>query len=215
MLEELSESQQVKDKILEGAEKLFFQYGVRSVSMDDVARELSMSKKTLYQYFTNKDELVSEMARAYMLQEKGEYCNIANTTKNAIEELFNISVCLREHMEKMNPSLMYDLQKYHASAWQHFLDYKNEFIRGTVIENIRRGKKEGHYRSEIDEEILSILRVETIQMVFNESVFPKAKFHFPTVQMQVFDHFVHGLLTEKGTQLYKQYQSQEAKQSIS
>ncbi|MFY0600849.1 MAG: TetR/AcrR family transcriptional regulator [Cyclobacteriaceae bacterium] len=205
----------MKEKILEGAEKLFFQFGVRSVSMDDVARELSMSKKTLYQYFTNKDELVSEMARAHMAAEKQEFTDIARNTSNAIEELFNISICLREHMEKMNPSLIYDLQKYHSKAWQHFLDYKNEFIRGTVIDNIRRGKSEGHYRQEIDEEILSILRVETIQMVFDERFFPKAKFHFPTVQMQVFDHFVHGLLTEKGTQLYKQYQSQEAKQSIS
>lgn len=198
----------MKDKILEGAEKLFFQFGVRSVSMDDVARELSMSKKTLYQYFTNKDELISEVARVHMIAEKEEFTGIAKNTQNAIEELFNISLCMRDHMEKMNPSLMYDLQKYHATAWQHFVQYKNEFIRGTVIENIKRGKEEGYYRSEVDEEILSILRVETIQMVFDERFFPKARFHFPTVQMQVFDHFVHGLLTEKGTQLYKQYQSQ-------
>ncbi len=117
----------MKDKIIEGAEKLFFQYGVRSVSMDDVARELSMSKKTLYQYFTNKEELVTEVARTHLIEEKREFQCIARNANNALEELFSISKCLREHMQDMNPALMYDLQKYHPEAWQHFLSYKNEF----------------------------------------------------------------------------------------
>lgn len=200
----------MREKILEGAEKLFFQFGVRSVSMDDVARDLSMSKKTLYQYFKNKDELVSEVTREHMNTEKKEFCQIIDSTSNAIEELYNISNCMRQHMQNMNPSLMYDLQKYHPEAWQHFLDYKNEFIRGTVVNNIIRGKKEGYYRSEIDEEILSIIRVETIQNIFDNRIFPKDKFHFSDVQLQVFDHFVHGLLTEKGTERYKEYQLQKS-----
>ena len=85
----------MKDKIIEGAEKLFFQYGVRSVSMDDVARELSMSKKTLYQYFTNKEELVTEVARTHLISEKEQFQNIAQSAQNALEELFSISKCLQ------------------------------------------------------------------------------------------------------------------------
>ena len=195
----------MKDKIIEGAEKLFFQYGVRSVSMDDVARELSMSKKTLYQYFTNKEELVTEVARTHMIEEKREFQCIARNANNALEELFNISKCLREHMQDMNPALMYDLQKYHPEAWQHFLSYKNEFIRGSVIDNIRRGKAEGYYRSEIDENVIATIRVEVIQMSFDQHLFPKSEFKMIDVQMQVFQHFVYGLLTPQGYEKYKGY----------
>jgi TetR/AcrR family transcriptional regulator, cholesterol catabolism regulator len=197
----------VKDKIIEGAEKMFFQFGVRSVSMDDVARELAMSKKTLYQYFTNKEELITEVARTHMKAEKEQFQSIAQNTTNAIEELFNISKCLRHQMQEINPALVYDLQKYHPEAWQHFLAFKNEFIRGAVVNNIKRGKAEGFFRQEIDENILATVRVETIQMSFDQHLFPKSEFDLATVQMQVFDHFVHGLLTPLGTAKYQSYQS--------
>lgn len=198
----------MKDKIIEGAEKLFFQYGVRSVSMDDVARELSVSKKTLYQYFTNKEELVTEVARTHLITEKEQFTCFAQTSQNALEELFSISKCLREHMQEMNPALLYDLQKYHPEAWNYFLSYKNDFIRGNVINNIRRGKSEGYYRSEIDENVLAIIRVETIQMSFDQRIFPKATYDLTTVQMQIFDHFVHGLLTPAGNEVYQEYSAQ-------
>lgn len=201
----------MKDKIIEGAEKLFFQFGVRSVSMDDVARDLAVSKKTLYQYFTNKEELVTEVARTHMIAERQEFQCIARNAKNALEELFSISKCLREHMQEMNPALMYDLQKYHPAAWQHFLSYKNDFIRGTVVDNIRRGKGEGFYRPEIDENVMATIRVETIQMSFNLQLFPKTEFKMVDVQMQLFDHFVYGLLTPMGHAKYKEYHSGDLK----
>ncbi|MEQ8241140.1 MAG: helix-turn-helix domain-containing protein [Cyclobacteriaceae bacterium] len=106
----------MKQKIVEGAEKLFMQYGVRSVSMDDVAREVSMSKKTLYQHFSNKDALVSEVGRHHMEKEKIELSNATSQAQNAIEELHLLSRCMRENIFKMNPSLLYDLQKYHREA---------------------------------------------------------------------------------------------------
>ena len=108
-------------------------------------------------------------------------------------------------MQEINPALIYDLQKYHPEAWQHFLSYKNDFIRGSVIDNIRRGKAEGYYRPEIDENVMARIRVETIQMSFDLHLFPKAEFNMPDVKMQVFDHFVYGLLTTDGYNKYKEY----------
>ncbi len=202
----------MKQKIIDGAERLFFQYGVRSVSMDDVARELSVSKKTLYQYFENKDQLVLEVTKQRMLQEVHQYETIPSHAANAIEELSMISKCLKATVRHLNPSMLYDLQKYHNEAWNVFLDFKQGFIRGTISDNILRGKTEGYYRPEINEHILSILRVEIIQLTFDERIFPQEEFDFTEVQMQIFDVFVHGLLTEKGKQLYNQYIHSEAKQ---
>lgn len=179
--------------------------------MDDVARALSMSKKTLYQYFANKDELVTEAVKLHMEGERKEFSQIKEESSNAIEELFKLSKCMREHVFKVNPSLLYDLQKYHADAWEVFQDFKKEFIQGQVMTNLERGVKEGYYREGLNAEVLAILRMETIQLIFNDQIFPRAKFDFVEVQMEVFNHFVYGILSEKGKQLYQQYHIQEDK----
>ncbi|MEP4533683.1 MAG: TetR/AcrR family transcriptional regulator [Cyclobacteriaceae bacterium] len=199
----------MKEKIIEGAEKLFFQYGVRSVSMDDVSRELSMSKKTLYQYFTNKDELVTEVALFSIEKEKNQFDGLNEEAENAINELFLISACIKETVKNMNPSLIYDLRKYHPNGWEVFQNFKYEFIKGTVNENLKRGKAEGFYRKEIHCDVISTLRVETIQMVFDGAFANIQDITFTDIQLQVFDHFVHGLLTEKGLKQYQLYQKRE------
>lgn len=190
---------------------LFVQYGVRSVSMDDVARALSISKKTLYQHFTNKDELVTETVQLHMSHERSEFDTIKASSVNAIEELFLLSKCMRERVFKINPSLVYDLQKYHADAWQVFQEFKREFLMGQIMDNLQKGQNEGYYRPEIDIRLIAILRMETIQMVFNDQIFPRSEFDFMEVQMQVYDHFIHGILSEKGKELYQQYQLKEDK----
>ena len=202
--------EELREKIIEGAQALFIQYGIRSVSMDDVARALSMSKKTLYQHFSNKNELVTDAVENYMKGEMQEFADIQDHSSNSIEELYNLSKCMREHVFKINPSMLYDLQKYHADAWEIFQQFKNRFLRGQIMDNINKGVQEGYYRPEIDPRVIAVLRLETVQMAFNDQIFPRMEFNFLEVQMQLFDHFVHGILSDKGKQLYTQYQLKEA-----
>ena len=200
----------LKEKIIEGAHSLFIRYGMRSVSMDDVARELSVSKKTLYQYFDKKDELVTEAVKHHMEGERKEFDEIKAASGNAIEELHNLAKCMRDHVFKINPTLMFDLRKYHAEGWKLFIDFKNDFLKSQIIHNINRGKEEGYFRSSLNAEILAILRIETVQLVFDNQLFPTNEYNMVDVQLAVFDHFVHGLLTEKGKELYQHYQLQES-----
>lgn len=201
---------EVRDRILEGAMNLFNRYGVRSVTMDDVAREVSMSKKTLYQYFVNKDGLVTAVARYHMDLERKEFSEIEHRAVNAIDELHQIAQCMRRNIQDINPSMLYDLQKFHHEAWDLYLDFKNEFIRGHIEDNLIRGMKEGCYREEIDVKILSKFRVEQVQMIFDQQIFPPEQFQFVEVQMQLLDHFIHGILTEKGRNHYQKYFQTEA-----
>lgn len=194
---------------MQDAEDLFVRYGVRSVTMDDVAREVSMSKKTLYQYFDNKDKLVSEVALSHLEKEKKEFEEIADISQDAIHEIFLVTMCLRKHVFKMNPSLLYDMQKYHAEAWGHYLEFKNTTVRGNIERNISRGIDEGYFRSEIDPRVLSILRVEQVQLAFNTKIFPQDEFDFAGVQLQILNHFIHGLLTEVGREKYKEHLQSE------
>src|SRR5688500_9858131 len=111
------EESDTKDKILKGAEELFTKYGVRSISMDDIARHLSVSKKTLYLHFADKEDIVTMTCKAHLEKHAEEFKKIKDTARNAIDELAKISVCLKRNMQDMNPSLLFDLQKYHPRAW--------------------------------------------------------------------------------------------------
>lgn len=189
-------------------------YGVRSVSMDDVAREVSVSKKTIYQHFNHKDDLVTETARNYLTGEMKEISEVTENAADALEELFLLSKCIRQNISRVNPSLLYDLQKYHPDAWEVFKDYKYNFIMGKVMSNLVRGKKENLYRADINEKILSVMRVEQVQLIFDERAFPKSDFDFVDVQVQIFDHFIHGLLSDNGRKYYQSYQKKHLENQL-
>jgi len=194
--------EEVREKILKGAEALFMKYGVRSISMDDIARHLSVSKKTLYQYFADKEDIVTMTCKAHMERSHCDYEALHQRSKNAVEELVNLSVLLRQDLEELNPSLLFDLQKYHPKAWKVWLDYKNKFIRDSVVRNLEQGIEEGYYRADIKTEILAVMRLQLMEMGFDDQVFPRDRYKLSEVQMELFDHFAHGLLTEKGRKLY-------------
>lgn len=198
------EEQPIRDKILRAAEELFLKYGVRSISMDDIARHLAVSKKTLYQHFADKEDIVVLACRAHIEKNAREFEAIRSTARNSIDELARISICLKQTMREINPSLLFDLQKYHPRAWKEWLNYK-ETIRKSIVNNLRQGIDDGYFRPEIDPEIAATVRMEMVQLAFNEDIFPRDRFRLPDVQLQIFDHFVFGVVTDKGRKLYQKY----------
>jgi len=205
----------MKNKILESVSELYLKYGVRSVSMDDVAHNMAISKKTIYQYFDDKNDLVNQVTSMLLSLRQLDYDEISASASNALEELFSMSRCMRTHFSELNPSLMYDLQKYHKEAWGLFLKHEEEVVYHSVVDNLQRGIKEGFFRQEIDVNVLARLRVVEIHLSFDETVFAKDQFDFTEVQMQMYDHFVHGLLTDAGHELYKKYQTEDEKSYVS
>ena len=195
----------IKKKILKAAENLFMKYGVRSISMDDISRHLSVSKKTLYQHFADKEDIVSMTCQAHIDTIVGQMQEITRGAKNAIDELAKIFMCLKQNTEDTNPSLLFDLQKYHPKAWTVWINHKNKFIRESVIRNLRQGIEEGYYRPELNVEIIASMRIELVQLPFDDNVFPTSRYKIAEVQMQIFDHFVHGIVTDKGRKLYQKY----------
>jgi TetR/AcrR family transcriptional regulator, cholesterol catabolism regulator len=195
----------VKNRIVQGAMELIMRYGARSISMDDIARHLSVSKKTLYQHFADKDELVLAVCREDMRCDVKIFTEIRESSSNAIEELSKISIMMKTQMEKINPALLFDLKKFHPKAWNAWLDFKNKFIRESVMRNLKQGMEEGHFRQDINPELMAIVRIELIELLFDQTLFPREKFKLAEVQMHLFDHFVYGLATEKGRKLYEKY----------
>lgn len=204
----MEENDQTRDKILQGALELFLKYGIRSVSMDDIARHLSISKKTIYQYFVDKDDIVTQATTNHMVHTKADFDNLTRVSKNALDELMRIQMFMRKNMQDMNPALLFDLRKYHNKAWTAWLDHKNKDIRESVVRNLKQGIEEGLYRSNLNPEILAVLRIESIQWVYDGQIVPSDKFKLVDVQTQMLDHFMYGLLTEKGRKLYEKYKQE-------
>lgn len=207
------EDLETRHKLLKGAEELFMRYGVRSITMDEIARHLSISKKTLYQYFADKDDIVASVTETHLNREREEYLANTSTARNAVEELVNLSLCMKENLKGMNPSLLFDLQKYHHKAWRIWTEFKNVFIRNSVINNLKRGIEQGLYRNDIDPEILAVVRIESVQLGFDEQLFPRDRYNLTQVQTAILEHFVHGLLTDKGRKLYQKYLKEKLKET--
>lgn len=208
------EEQDITEKILEGTELLFTRYGIRSVSMDDIARHLSVSKKTLYQHFADKDELVYRMSARYLARTSRNYEEIKNTSSNSVEELSRISVRMKQDFESMNPSMLFDLQKFHQKAWGLYNQHKMEVISQSVEQNINKGIKDGLFRADLNPNILARMRIAMMESGFNENIFPRDQFNFVEVQSQLFELFVYGMCTEKGRKLYLKYKEEYYQPSL-
>jgi AcrR family transcriptional regulator len=200
----MAENEEIKQKIVQAAFDLFQKYGIRSVTMDDIARHLGISKKTIYQGFSEKDEIVLAVTKMHQCMWEERAAHYANTSENAIDELLRFSVVFRDQMKQLNPSLMFDLFKYHREAWQDWVSYKTKVIKQKIVDTINRGIDEGYFRAGLNVDILATFRVEQVEMAFNDSIFPRDRFRFDEVQMQLFDHFVYGCLTHKGIDLYEE-----------
>jgi len=195
----------IKNNIIESARNLFLKYGIKSVTMDDIAQTLAISKKTIYQYFKDKDELVSVVARAHMEMEREAMDTMRQRAQNTIEELVLISRCMRENHMRINPVVFWDLRKYYRTAWEIYQEYKKGVFYQSIRGALERGVRQGYFRSDIDIETLAALRLEQIQMCFNPEIFPDEKFDRVEVQKQLFEHFIYGLLSEKGRKEFFEY----------
>jgi len=199
---------EVQERIKHKADELFRRYGIRSVTMDEIATQLGMSKKTIYQYYTDKDELVDAVA-VEEIQFSQECCmRDSAAAENAIEEIFKVMEFVEVMFRNMNPSMLHDLEKYHPSGYRKFLEHKNKFLYEMVKNNIERGIKEELYRPEIDVEIMSRYRLESMMLAFNADLFPTSKFNFVKLQQEILEHFLYGLATLKGYKLILKYKQQ-------
>ena len=196
---------ETKGRILAAAQELFFKYGIRSISMDDISKHLSISKRTIYQFFSDKDEVVHELIKEKLKEDERDFKGIEKSSANVIEEVFNMMKHMGKIFSQVNPSAFYDLQKYHSKSWKLFLDFKEECILKMVEESLIRGMKQGYIRSEINVKILSKMRMEQIEMGFNPNVFSPEKFKILDVQIAMIDHFLYVICTLKGHKLINKY----------
>ena len=196
-----------RERIIQEARNLFLRLGIRSVSMDEIATQLGVSKKTLYQHFQDKDELVDLVLQGQISNMKAETTQTVESASNAIEEIFNMMDMMVKHSRNMNPVVIFDLQKYHLSSFQKFHAYQNDFLLNIISNNLKKGVAEGLYRGDIKIEILAKFRLETLMMGFNMDAFPSDKYNVTEVSLVIIENFLYGLATEKGFNMIEAYKT--------
>ncbi|RWY54190.1 TetR/AcrR family transcriptional regulator [Mucilaginibacter gilvus] len=199
-----------EERIIKGALDLFLQAGIKSVTMDDIARHLGMSKKTIYQYFGDKNELVVALVTARLQEDEREMNAIMESSSNVIEEMIKMMKCSEDILSRVNPIVFHDMQKYHPEAWQEFQRFKAEVIINKLEELLLKGISQGFIRDDIDVKILATMRVNQVEMGFNTQIFPIAHFNSWKVQVQLLEHFNYGICTMKGHELLDNYKKQNA-----
>jgi TetR/AcrR family transcriptional regulator, cholesterol catabolism regulator len=194
----------MRERILELAGEQFTRFGVRTVTMEDIARLAGVSKKTIYQEFKDKKDLVREAFRAILEKDKIRLQFIVDSEDRVIEHLVKSSQTMRERLEHMNPLAILEVQKYFPEAWEEFESFKKDFVIKDLINVIERGKALGYFRPEIDSKILAQLRVSQISSVFESGIQGRSGQDVLNLQLELMDHFLHGIFTEKGRLAYQQ-----------
>ena len=199
------------ERIRQTAHDLFMQYGLRSVSMDDIATGLGISKKTIYQFYEDKDALVDDVIASVI--EHNQLCcqQDKEGSQNAIHEIFLAMDFMMEIFQSMNPSLVFDMQKYYPVTFKKFSEHKNEYLYGMIRANILRGIEEELYRADIQIDILSRFRVESMMLPFNPEFQSKVKFNLAEIEEELILHFLLGMVTLKGYKMTIKYQKDRIK----
>ncbi|MBS3769601.1 MAG: TetR/AcrR family transcriptional regulator [Bacteroidales bacterium] len=188
--------------IIEKTSELYNQYGIKSITMDDVARELGMSKKTLYKYVSNKDDLVDHFVE-YLTENRN--CNVEEIKKqklNAIEELVEVNEYVIEMLKNYNPSTDYDLKKYYPDHYRKLRKLRQNNMYQAVKENIMKGKDEGLYRQELDEDIISRVHVSRIENSFANEMFTIQELTSWKFIREMMIYHIHGIANAEGVKIF-------------
>lgn len=187
-----------KEDVISRALDVYMKYGIKSVTMDEMARQLGVSKKTLYSYVSDKNELVKECLLYGHAQDLEVVIQISEAKTNAIEQMLEITRFVLGQLKKVHPSIFFDLNKYHPMAMKLMHDYKYDFILGYVISNLKSGIEQGLYRENINVDIISKIYLANIDHVMTGDIFDDNGYRTDQIYSEFFRYHIRGIASEKG-----------------
>ena len=188
----------MKDKIFKAAYRLFMRYGIRSISMDDIARELSISKKTLYTEYKDKNSLVEMVVLDELKRIDDMIDGILESGANPVEQVFNISRAMIETRKQENPNLLYDLRKYHPSVFEKLMSHRDNMSFKMVAKNLRNGQLQGFYRDDFDVEIIAHIYINACFELFNPVEYPMGEKPVEELYKEHLTYHLRAIVNNKG-----------------
>lgn len=190
--------------IADRARGVFMKYGIRSVSMDDICRELGMSKKTLYRYFGNKSDLVNRILQQGLEDFESQIRAAWINEHNAIDDLLEISRVIDEHMQGASLAISFDLQKYYPEIYREYLDKKRELASGYLRQNIEKGINEGYYRPDLNIGLIAKLFMQKIEDLHDPNYYKIDEKLYTEVFYVMFENHIRGMANESGIRYYEE-----------
>ncbi len=190
-------------QILIQAGDLFAKYGIKSMTMDDISRQLGISKKTLYLYVDNKKDLVRKSIQLHIDEEQCCMDDLMDVQGNAIDELMAMTKMVGSQMKEMHPSVIFDLKKYHIEAYRSLTKHRDGFIYSHIKDNIESGMKSGLYRSNINSEILTHLYISMVNVIMDPESTTLSEHSNSDIYTEMIRYHIRGIASAKGREYLK------------
>jgi AcrR family transcriptional regulator len=190
-----------KNNIIEQCEEKFFNEGFYKTTMDEVASELSMSKKTIYKFFPSKDDLVMAIARHFMDRLKSKIVPALNSDKNAIQKLEELINILASATDKISPKRMEEMKRHFPNLWNEIDGFRTKMMFGNITKVIDQGKAEGLFIDYPTQIIMNML-VASIRAIVNPDFILNNNFSIHQAARYAFKIVIGGIITEKGRKVF-------------
>jgi TetR/AcrR family transcriptional regulator, cholesterol catabolism regulator len=202
---------ELKDRILHKSLELFTKYGFRAVTMDEICNQIGISKKTLYQFYVDKDALVDECMEMDMVNSRSDCAIATEMSENAVDEIFITLEFIHQEFKDLNPIIMHDLKKFYPYTFEKLNNHINTFYYNIISNNLKKGIDEGLYRDSLDIDIITKFRLSTIILGFDQNVYPTEKYSLIKVTDVLLEHFLYGIVTKEGLNLIIEYKKRYQK----
>ena len=191
----------IPSKIFEKARYLFNRIGVRNTTMDDLAKELGISKKTLYKEIENKADLVKFCVKYDLQQDEAAINAISESTENAIEELLLIGAHVNKELQLFHPSMLRDITKFYPESWALIEHHIDTFAKKNVSDNLKKGIKQGLYRKDINADLVTLFQLNLCLLPLEGAynTYKPAEVH-----QEMMKYNFYAIATPKGIELFQQ-----------
>lgn len=199
----------MKQKITNSATKIFFEQGVQSVTLDYLCRDIGISKKTLYQHFTNKEELIRYVIRSFMKRTIEEIYFLMEGAPNSIEAFWKIASHVYHMISKISPIMIKEIKKYYPGVWSDVQNFKKMSIENMAFQNLKRGMSEGLYRSDINPDMVMRFYLTILLNMNDEEIYPMASMDPAEIYRIFINYHIRSIATPKGYAMFEKLKNTE------
>jgi AcrR family transcriptional regulator len=204
----------MKEVILNKATEMFLTLGFKSVTMDDIASELAISKKTIYQHYANKNDLVEDSAMALFEKISNGIDRICERGLNSIEEVFTIRDFLMQHLKDENAAPFYQLQKFYPVTFANLRAKQFAVMHGCVMVNLEKGIKDGIFRADLNVDFVSRIYFTGLTGIKDRAIFPADIFNVHEATRQFLEYHMRAIVTFYGLGILEEMLSRNSTLSL-
>jgi len=205
---------EIRERILQAAARLFMELGVRSVSMDDVAKDLSISKKTIYKHYQDKNQLVFDTISMHIAEMETNTTLIMSEEDNPVLQIAKIADFVLQMNKNVHPSVLFDLQKFYPESYSHLIEHRNRYALQSVNQNLKKGIEQGLFRNDMNRQRVARIYICLIFSMFQNTLFEgEENRDFRDEYIETIKYHLHAVTTEKGKSTFSEISWLQANQN--